>query len=636
MKKKTFVKAAAICSLFSAFIGMAAIKTEVSAQDTPPTYTSVADLSLSMEEGASVRKSSTLDEAGIRFQMTMPVAAHAWLMDNTGEGKLYSEVTFGMFIAPQYYHAKKPMSVESNVMGEDRVYGWLQKEETVWEESLDYTYDNTLVQILNTEGTMIVDKEDSTQYTYYGCAIGMREENLLTEYVGVGYIRYTQGTETHYQFATAADNVRSMTYVAQLAVDSGELKDTVAEEKKIIDTYVGTVASQQTTYTLEYYAPDGTQLKTEDKTANVNEKITVSSANLSTVEGYVFNEHSNPDLWTKNGYDATSIQKTVYANGNTTLKVYLDDATLYDFEESSTLDNTRIYANGATMQITNALPTPFQGQGLKLNFTGDWVYVSFYDWTGEKLSRAIAAGYSYLKMDVYYEGANTSDIVWVTPFGLTGKTFTTKNYWVTLSFDLKASGSNFGSDYYGIAFNVSGQADYNVYVDNIRLGKDTIATYEYLYDGFESETSSSNGWKYLSWWNGVQSIDACSTDVAKAGNKSLKITPSEGTMNLPVALKDGNNVVLDNAWIKARAGKTLSFWMYYKNDAYASDLIWLTIKNGASGSNYSVKSHQQGKWSNIVIDLDEIQDWTQIYLNINSNQNQLPSGTIYFDHFEVY
>ena len=635
MKRNTLIKAVAFCSSFSVLLGLAAIKTQAFAQDTQPTYQSVADLSLAMEDGAWVRSAATLDQAGIRFKMTMPESAHTWLMENTGEDKLYSQVTFGMFIAPQYYHNLKPMNVEGNVLGQDRVYGWLKDGETIWTQSADYTANNSLVQILNTQGTMIQDGE---VYSYYGAAIGMEETKLTTEYVVVGYVCYTQGNETHYQFATAADNARSITYVTQCAVENGALKESVAADKAIIDAYVGAVEEQDTTYTVEYYAPNGSLLKTEDKTSKINEKITVTADKLSTIQGYVFNERSNPELWkVVSDFDQaqdTAIEQLVYANGKTVIKVNLDDAVLYDFEEftNSTdatdknsltyVSNHHISNNGNAMSIAETLPAPFTGKGLQFTFNTDWQQIPFYNWTGEKLSRAIAAGYTYLKMDVYYQGA--AGTAWITPFGLAAKSVKA-NSWTTVSFPLLASG--FGTYPRSIIFNMGNQANYTVYVDNIRLGTDTTSTYEYLYNGFESDTAAS---KYVTWYSQTVSVEQ--TDVVKAGTKSLKVVFTSAYSY--IKLRDGSGNQLDNAWIKARAGKTLSFWVYYKNDTLTTDGMWLTVNNNAAAPNAYQKLHTQGEWVNVVIDLDNIQDFTDITLIVNSNN--IMSGAVYFDHFEVY
>lgn len=646
MKRKSLFTSAIVCAAVSLTFGMATVQLQASAQGTQPAYTSVADLDFKMVDGAWIREASTLEEAGIRFQMTMPAEEYAWLMENTGEDKKYEEVTFGMFIAPNYYHGLKNLNDQANVLGASRVYGWLKDGETVWTESADYKANNNLVQILNTEGDMSVDKENSSLYSYYGSAIGMKEANLTTEYIGVGYIRYTQGDVTSYEFATTADNARSITYLTQCAVESGALDSSKTAHQEMIDEYIGKVANKSVEYTVEYYAVGAAEnaepLFTEKQTANINTKITIDPAVASKkVAGYVFNERSNPDLYkvvsVVDQTQDTAIQKTVYANNKTLLKVYLDDATLFDFEEFNNgtdetdktslayLNIKHINNNGATMSIAETLPSPFTGQGLQFNFNADWKLIPFYNWNATKLARAIDAGYTYLKMDVYYQGEDTGT-AWITPFGLGAKSLSV-NSWVTLSFPLKAS--DFGTYTSGIIFNLANQSNYTVYVDNIRLDKDTTPTYEYLYNGFENDTKEDQGWRYVGYYENI-TVSSAQTEVVKSGSKSLKLV-STATYNY-VDLKDSSNVALDNAWIKARAGKTLSFWIYYKNDTFTTDKMWFTVGDGSA--NIYQKQHAQGEWMNVIIDLDDIQDFTKIRLIINSEN--LSSGAVYLDHFELY
>lgn len=654
MKRKSLLTSAIVCAAVSFTFGIATVQLQASAQGTQPTYTSVADLDFKMVDGAWIREASTLEEAGIRFKMTMPVEEYAWLMENTGEDKKYEEVTFGMFIAPNYYHGLKNLNDQANVLGDSRVYGWLKDGETVWTESADYTANNSLVQILNTEGDMSADKKNGALYSYYGSAIGMKEANLTTEYIGVGYIRYTQGGVTSYEFATTADNARSITYLTQCAVDSGALDSSKTAHQDMIDEYIGKVANKSVEYTVEYYAVGAAEnaepLLTEKQTANINTKITIDPVVASKkVAGYVFNERSNPDLYNlatnpiedriSDQTQDTAIQKTVYANDKTLLKVYLDDGNLYDFENMTEAEFVKhikpAYTGNETGSVVIA-ESGATGKALQLTSTADTQYVGFDCWDLTKLQRAMDAGYTTLKMDVYYqyvgEGDQPTATGWVTAFG--NLTSIKAGEWKTLAYTLKKdSSATYPSAIY---FNISNKKNYTIYVDNIRLTTETAG-----FVGYE-DTLTNQASKYFyavsNTPNGMQAVETASTECVYSGDTSVKISLAVSNQaNTSLDLNDGNGNAINGAWIKANAGKQLSFWIYYKNDSAKTETMWLTVSN--QGGDGRMTGVSQGAWKQITLDLDSLAyndgatEWWAIRLNFNTNN--FATGTIYIDHMEV-
>ena len=60
---------------------------------------------------------------------------------------------------------------------------------------------------------MKIDEEGRARF--YGSVVGMKDTNIQREYIGVGYVRYVENGETHYKFAVANDNVRTMENIAR-------------------------------------------------------------------------------------------------------------------------------------------------------------------------------------------------------------------------------------------------------------------------------------------------------------------------------------------------------------------------------------------------------------------------------------
>ena len=187
------------------------------------TNNTVDTVSFTMEAGASVR----IDENGngIRYQVKMPAAEHTALEENT----TYSQVTYGILVAPADYEKTYGALDKANVFGISSTgsavvpkYDWATKnEEGEWQ----YNGDGSKIRIMNFQTGKLTEytaENGEEMARYLGSITNLDEDNIVRDFVGVGYIKYTvaETGKTDYVFAERNDNVRSMADVARRAIAS--------------------------------------------------------------------------------------------------------------------------------------------------------------------------------------------------------------------------------------------------------------------------------------------------------------------------------------------------------------------------------------------------------------------------------
>jgi hypothetical protein len=274
--------------------------TAITSAETVITPKTVNEVSITMKHGASVRIAKTYKELGIRYSFAMPEEDYTALLANEGETGAYKDVSFGVFVAPKYYYDIHAIDNEENL---NTYYCWNGEQEGKEE-------------ILNLVGQeMLVNEEVAGERIFYGAVVNMLPENLLTEYIGIGYVKYTTNatdtteSETHYRFVTQNDNVRSMVYVAQLAIADG--KDT--QDGLLATSYLtDTVKATETTYTVKHMLSDGNGGYTVGDTETISEGVTVGGQ-TGDATAKEFADYT---------YDKTDAATTVYANGKTVVNAY--------------------------------------------------------------------------------------------------------------------------------------------------------------------------------------------------------------------------------------------------------------------------------------------------------------------------
>lgn len=310
--------------------------------------------------------------------------------------------------------------------------------------------------------------------------------------------------------------------------------------------------------------------------------------------------------------------------GNSTQSTYnvncLKKNELYNFE--SAITPSELY--GATSQdLVSDLPGDNAGSAMCFTFNNPWQQIIFTEFNADFWKAKEDAGYESVSFDVYYEGAETTNQIWVTPFGGSPVRVNDVNKWQT--FTVALSSLNSGA----MAFNLEGQKDYKVYLDNIILNEKSKDTSERLYYGFE--TMNDDAWKYVDYY--TQSASD-STERAYEGTKSLKFTLNAAWSYF--ALRTGTGTTfLDNDWIKSKADKTFSLMVYYDNTVTPTDSLLITISNAVSGAVDNVCSQQVacGSWVNITFKLSDIQSWEKICIQLNSEN--AANSAVYFDDFKL-
>lgn len=298
MKRKGLISILAVSALSFATVGMTTLQT---AKAENQAESAIAWL----EDGASVRFGS----AGNGLRFTMQIKASEF--DETA--------TYGILIAPEEGYTLN----EANVFGANAVYNWAVKgEDGKW----SYTAEAGKTQIVNlvTEGfnddTVVINGETVEVKEFYGSLVNLNELNIAKEFRAVGYIR--TGTEGNYDYTLVgdSDNVRSMAYVAQLAIeDTTDTAPTAAQKTQLQTMYVDKVTNNPASYTQEYYLQqaNGEYVKIDELTETLNEYNGVATTIADPV-AFVGKDIS--------GYEQVSGKGTlsgnVYANDKLVLTAY--------------------------------------------------------------------------------------------------------------------------------------------------------------------------------------------------------------------------------------------------------------------------------------------------------------------------
>ena len=355
--------------------------------------------SLKMATGASIKNVGSSEEKnGLRYALTLSQEHYKGLMQSAENG-VYDKIAFGVLLLPKAYN--DTYAAREYAFGEDVKYDWAVKD-----ENGEWQYDDTAadgkVRIFNLDGDAMRYNEELQKMAFYGTITNVKQDNLGREMVGVGYIAYTQGEKVSYVFTPAEDennNVRTMAYVAQKAIEAG------AENSEWLKaTYIAPVIEKgiNYTYNVEYYFGDengeykAAPSRTVEYSAKLGEDVTAAELDLGKLKGYVADEE-------KSASECTG--KLKYAlGGELTLKRYYKRVTQL-FETNATpelnllsltdedlsgkaIKATLTAANGRTVDIENAekVVTADIPQGLytlEMKADGEIAYIGSLDFYNE-------------------------------------------------------------------------------------------------------------------------------------------------------------------------------------------------------------------------------------------------------------
>lgn len=322
-----------------------------------------------MENGAAVRYGANGN--GLRFTFQIKTTAFNELKEKN------AYVKYGVLIAPEDYLTSGKELTKENVFGEDAIYNWAEKDASgkwVYEKEYINGTETYKTQIVNLEAESFVDEtvkiggESVSVKEFYGSLINLLDgtydavtnpnsvNNVGREFRGVGYVAVsTNGVDYTYTLVGEDDNVRSMAYVAQLAIeDTSNDAPTNTQKEMLKNTYVSKVTEVAASFTQEYWleGTDGVYVKVDSEVLNTyNGNATTVDDSVTAEEkvyaGYEFDETNKNNV----------VAGKVYANGKLTLKRYYKyvgettDLGLVDTAANTTLDISALGNDGLTRKL---------------------------------------------------------------------------------------------------------------------------------------------------------------------------------------------------------------------------------------------------------------------------------------------
>ena len=195
----------------------------------------IDEVTLLMDEGAAVRKDTP---TGLRYRSLLSVEDYNTLEANK---ETYQRITYGMLIAPTDYLVEYGALNAETVFGENPIYGWIDDADVV------HGGDVEIINVSRNQMTDYVDENGNSWKNFMGVIYNLKGTNYHREFVGVGYIEAVDKEgNSHYQFATENDNVRSVAYVAQKALLASETDSNNTLQGFVKHSYLNEIISQTT------------------------------------------------------------------------------------------------------------------------------------------------------------------------------------------------------------------------------------------------------------------------------------------------------------------------------------------------------------------------------------------------------
>lgn len=245
--------------------------------------TSLENVTLTMRQGASVRiptasanETAFNAQAGLRYEIQMSKDNYEAVVASEG-----NNVRFGVLIAPESYHTAHALNVESNLTGETAVYNWAVpsvEDPSKW----SYTPEEGKKQIVNLDTNSMAISEDSSKYVWRASLVDVLPENIARKFIGIGYV-YDVANDKYY-FAEENDNARSMSYVAQMHMQT--IDKNSETYKNLNKLYVEPFVGNETSYTVNHVKIDTNGKKTTADTQVVSENVKVGDKITATANEY--------------------------------------------------------------------------------------------------------------------------------------------------------------------------------------------------------------------------------------------------------------------------------------------------------------------------------------------------------------
>jgi len=304
----------------------------------------------------------------------------------------YDAVKYGILIAPKEYD----LSYE-NVFGNDAIYDWAEKD-----VNGDYVYSGSKTRIVNLEATSlkadyaVVNGEKTAVRYFNGNMVNIKTANLTREFQAKGYFAYSTDGGTSYTYVDTLvgdeNNVRSIVYVAQMAIQDKSADAPTASQKELLETtYITeTVLQTVTSYVTEHYTRiDGKDvLLGSDLTENVKIGETVNAVENS-FENYSYDAESEYNV----------LSGTVLANGRLVLKRYYNGT------------NCSIVINPGNVVVDEFFPE--DAFGTKTYAYGQIISVDGITWDGYTLIGWVKSNGDIVVGSFEVTGDETLTAIWV-------------------------------------------------------------------------------------------------------------------------------------------------------------------------------------------------------------------------------
>lgn len=174
-----------VACLFSIFIGVSSA-----------TNVHAADKGFTMAKGAQVRIVNAAEQSGLKFTAQISKEKYQSIQDASGEDKTYKSVSYGMLIAPANYLSQYADFTVENLFGDDAKYDWAEYQNGEWVYSGSNGANGSKVRIMNIPSSDLTYNGEEENYYVAGAIVDYKESNIVRDFVGKAYIKYTAQDDT--------------------------------------------------------------------------------------------------------------------------------------------------------------------------------------------------------------------------------------------------------------------------------------------------------------------------------------------------------------------------------------------------------------------------------------------------------
>ena len=226
---------AVLCVLLAATVGLLFAPCAIgAAADEEPVIAKSFDevTTLQMRSGATLRLEDLVDESGAKKGNGITWTLEIDESEYKSLQAKYTDLVFGVLVAPWERHYMKPVTYES-VFGVENAYTPIA--------STDNTDgpDPAQIYVLNLRTGGLAKESNGNKMVFRASMTDIKPENVAREFVGIGYVRGVDGGREAHKTLAENDNIRSAAYLARELDADGSY----AAQKSVFDKYMSDVGS---------------------------------------------------------------------------------------------------------------------------------------------------------------------------------------------------------------------------------------------------------------------------------------------------------------------------------------------------------------------------------------------------------